>query len=179
MRCFIERRGQGRPVVFVRGWGFTGSIWDEFIGELTQEYEVFVADLPGCGLARGVRNITRSPIWRPTSSTAFLPARAESVGLSGAWWRSPLVEGLELLASADLRSALSRMEAPVLAILGDRDLLIPGGVADPLMRLSPRLCTHAIAGAGHVPFISHQHETRRMLREFFDGDNLARRLSAR
>ncbi len=32
MRCFIERRGQGIPLLFIHGRGFTGSIWDEFIG---------------------------------------------------------------------------------------------------------------------------------------------------
>ncbi len=39
MRCFIERQGQGIPLVFIHGWGFT---WDEIIGELTQQHEVFV-----------------------------------------------------------------------------------------------------------------------------------------
>ena len=58
------------------------------------------------------------------------------------------------------------MEAPVSAILRDRDPL-PVCVADLLMRLSPRLCTHVIAGAGHVPFVSHQNENRWVLRELF------------
>ena len=71
------------------------------------------------------------------------------------------------------------MEVPVLAILGDRDPLIPVHVADALMRLSPRLCTHVITGAGRLPLISHQQETRRVLREFFDANKLSGRLSAR
>lgn len=71
------------------------------------------------------------------------------------------------------------MEAPVSAILGDRNPLTPVRIVDPLMRLSPRLCTQLIAGAGHLPFISHQHETRRVLREFLDANNLSGRLSAR
>ncbi len=59
------------------------------------------------------------------------------------------------------------METTASAILRDRDPLTPVRVADPLMRLSPRLCTYVIAGAGHVPFVSHQYETRRVLRELF------------
>lgn len=71
------------------------------------------------------------------------------------------------------------LRSPVLAILGDRDPLIPVRVADSLMRLSPRLCAHVIAGTGHVPFISRQRETRRALRGFFDANKLSGRLSAR
>ena len=33
MRCFIAGRGQGIPLVFHSRVGFTGSIWDEFIGD--------------------------------------------------------------------------------------------------------------------------------------------------
>ena len=263
MRCFIERRGQGRPLVFVHGWGFTGSIWDEFIEEFTQEHEVFVVDLPGCGRSpsgseyHSLADLAASivdgvPAGAPWIGWSFgglvaleaatrRPESVAAVGLIASnpkftadddWpWGVPrdflnamragltsdpaeslkrftlllaqravnarsftrklrnhtqavtapgaLMEGLKLLASTDLRPALSRMEVPVLAILGDRDPLIPVRVADPLMRLTPRLRAHVIAGAGHVPFISHRHETRRVLREFLDANKLSGRLSAR
>jgi len=98
MRCYIERRGQGRPLVFVHGWGFTGSIWDEFIGELTQEYEVFVVDLPGCG---------RSPRGSQYHSLADLAASIVNGVPTGARWIGWSFGGLVAL-SVDRRIRVAR-----------------------------------------------------------------------
>ena len=91
MRCFIERRGQGLPLVFVHGWGFTGSIWDEFIGEFTQEHEVFVVDLPGCG---------RSPNCSQYHSLADLAASIVDGVPAGASWIGWSFGGLVALEAA-------------------------------------------------------------------------------
>jgi pimeloyl-[acyl-carrier protein] methyl ester esterase len=49
MTLFLERHGHGRPVVFLHGWGFNGSVWDQFLPELPTAWSKLVFDLPGFG----------------------------------------------------------------------------------------------------------------------------------
>jgi pimeloyl-[acyl-carrier protein] methyl ester esterase len=68
-----------------------------------------------------------------------------------------LRDGLAILRSADLRADLPALRCPALMILGDRDRLVPPGVGPAVETLLPSVQIEMIAGAGHVPFLSHRH----------------------
>jgi pimeloyl-ACP methyl ester carboxylesterase len=44
-----RKKGSGRPVVFVHGFGEDGRIWDLMVDELQQQFECIIPDLPGSG----------------------------------------------------------------------------------------------------------------------------------
>lgn len=69
-----------------------------------------------------------------------------------------LAAGLEILASTDLRPALSRLQMPLYCCFGRLDSLVPVAVTEPLAVLAPRANITVIAKASHAPFISHQAE---------------------
>ncbi len=64
--------------------------------------------------------------------------------------------GLGLLQSADLRAEAGALHVPSHWLLGDRDTLVPGEVADDLRSLVPSAEVQLIHGAGHAPFLSHR-----------------------
>ena len=63
--------------------------------------------------------------------------------------------GLETLKAADFRPQLARIKHPVYTILGHEDVLVPSSVANDLVGVNPQMQCLAIAGAAHVPFVSH------------------------
>ena len=66
-----------------------------------------------------------------------------------------LRSGLEILRDADLRAELVAIRQPVLAIAGERDRLTPPGASRHVAQAAPRARAVEIAGAAHVPFLSH------------------------
>ncbi len=69
-----------------------------------------------------------------------------------------LRKGLEILQFANQRKALGELKMPVLMILGEHDTLVPVLVAEHSQAVQPLLKIEVIAGAGHVPFITHQKQ---------------------
>ena len=63
--------------------------------------------------------------------------------------------GLDILKTADLRTALAETNVPVSVILGTRDTLVPVAVGQKLQALAPLIELTIIDKAGHVPFLSH------------------------
>lgn len=47
VKLFIKQQGSGQPVVFLHGWGFNHSIWDEMA--ITIHQQSYQVDLPGHG----------------------------------------------------------------------------------------------------------------------------------
>lgn len=66
--------------------------------------------------------------------------------------------GLEILKTADLRTALAETKVPVSVILGTRDTLIPVSVGQKIQTLAPNIELNIIDKAGHVPFLSHPEQ---------------------
>lgn len=66
--------------------------------------------------------------------------------------------GLDLLKTADTRSVLSQLEMPVDMILGQRDTLVPIGVAKEMGDVNPKIRVESLADATHLPFLSHTAE---------------------
>ena len=46
---FIKTIGQGYPLVFFHGWGFSHQIWSELIPQLSVNHTLYLVDLPGFG----------------------------------------------------------------------------------------------------------------------------------
>lgn len=76
--------------------------------------------------------------------------------------------GLELLRTEDLRAEFATLSCPVLVVLGERDNLVPRGLAPVLEHMSPAGRCTVIPGAAHAPFVSHAEEFQRAVREFLD-----------
>lgn len=66
--------------------------------------------------------------------------------------------GLRLLRETDLSGQLDSIQSPLTFLFGERDALVPIGVADDLAVLAPRVHIERIAGAAHAPFLSHPAE---------------------
>jgi len=75
-----------------------------------------------------------------------------------------LTAGLKILKETDLRELVNQLEQPVDWWLGDKDTLVPASLNDYLTSLS-QVKSHIIAGAAHLPFISH---TDQLLPDFLD-----------
>lgn len=66
-----------------------------------------------------------------------------------------LAQGLEILEHTDLRVVLCDLPCPVSVVLGDKDSLVPSTLATALADLRPDIQIRYLAGAGHVPFLTH------------------------
>jgi pimeloyl-[acyl-carrier protein] methyl ester esterase len=51
MNLHVERRGAGRDLVLLHGWGTTARIWDGLVRELTGDFRLHLIDLPGYGMS--------------------------------------------------------------------------------------------------------------------------------
>ena len=79
-----------------------------------------------------------------------------------------LVEALALLRDSDFRSDAARVEQPALVISGDRDTLAFPAAARFLSERLPNARFAPIAGAAHVPFLSHADAFDAALAGFLD-----------
>lgn len=69
-----------------------------------------------------------------------------------------LQAGLDVLATADLRTAVDQLQLPVLLVHGARDRLMPLAAARWLVQRLPVSELTIIDKAGHAPFLSHSAE---------------------
>lgn len=74
--------------------------------------------------------------------------------------------GLHWLLTLDLRTILSRLSCPLLALLGERDQLVPVALGRAMQRLNPALELAVIEQAGHAPFLSHTPDCVREIAVF-------------
>lgn len=82
--------------------------------------------------------------------------------------REGMLSSLGWLAALDLRPALRSLDMPVLAMLGERDRLVPQSVSADWEALNSRVEVRLIAGAGHAPFLSHRAEVVTAMSEFLE-----------
>ncbi len=66
-----------------------------------------------------------------------------------------LAAALAILATTDLRAEVPAIAQPALVVAGERDTLVPAAAGEWLAAALPDARFVAIAGAGHVPFLSH------------------------
>jgi pimeloyl-[acyl-carrier protein] methyl ester esterase len=48
-KLHIATIGYGEPLVLLHGWGWHSGIWAPLLPQLTQHFQLFLIDLPGCG----------------------------------------------------------------------------------------------------------------------------------
>ncbi|MDQ7091182.1 MAG: alpha/beta fold hydrolase [Methylococcales bacterium] len=87
--------------------------------------------------------------------------------------KSALEQGLLILEKQDLRPALASLNCPVMAILGDRDTLIPVAIGQQMQALQPTLSLHILKKSGHVPFLSHENELLSLLTTFMENTHVS------
>ena len=79
-----------------------------------------------------------------------------------------MTAGLDILREDDLRGPLPDIDRPSLWLFGQRDTLIPAGVAERIGLLMPNAQIQIIAGAAHAPFLSHADVVANEINAFLD-----------
>ena len=90
---FIERQGQGPALVMLHGWSMNSAVWHKLADGLSQQYSLYLVDLPGHG---------RSD-WQPGALDLDALLSALAVALpTQANWLGWSLGGLIAIAFADL-----------------------------------------------------------------------------
>ncbi len=124
-------------------WGVSAAALDDVRGALQDSAGAGVDALlrlvaaAGAGGRRSRRLLEERLAERPMASASTLQA------------------ALDLLAGVDARPALRQWHRPVLILGGDRDPLVPEGALRQCADGMADATLKVLAGAGHVPFISH------------------------
>jgi abhydrolase domain-containing protein 14 len=162
----IEGSKAGRPVVLLHGASFTSGTWKQ-IGTMGAPdragYLVYAFDLPGFGQASpsqanqrtwlrkllDLLNIDRPVVVSPSMSGRYaLPFVTETPEkVSGFVAVAPV-------AIMEHKDRLAQITAPVLAVWGENDTLIPQSQADLLVRSVKNGRKVVIPNASHAPYMS-------------------------
>jgi pimeloyl-[acyl-carrier protein] methyl ester esterase len=176
----VERESDGEPMLLL-GWSLGGAValqWAQSEPErvrgllLAATTPCFVArpDWPHAMAASTLRQFGdelsvsyRLTVQRFVSlqlpgserSRAVPAALRDQLFARGEPSREDLRAVLALLESIDLRDRLGRVRQRAVVVSGDRDTLTPPAAGEWLARNLPNAAYRLIAGAAHVPFLSH------------------------
>jgi len=73
--------------------------------------------------------------------------------------------GLQLLQEGDLRARLGQLQTASHWLFGERDTLVPAGLANTIQESLPLARVQIVQGAGHAPFLSHPQQCLHWLEE--------------
>ena len=85
-----------------------------------------------------------------------------------------LVKALRYTNQSDIREELRQIQVPTLVIWGEKDRLLPLKDGDRLVSELGDARLETIAGARHIPMVSHPARVARLMVDFF-GEDLVRR----
>jgi len=105
----------------------------------------------------------------PRTAARVRAQLAEALVRGGTALPEALAWGLERLRVGDLRGQLAQVRKPALVIAGRDDRITPPAAARALAAALPRGRYQSLAGAGHVPFLSHPDAFAGLLRGFLRG----------
>lgn len=90
MSLFIERRGDGEPLVLLHGWGLHGGVFAPLVARLSERFETWNVDLPGHGRS--------APL--AAFSLDAVAGRVAAAVPAGATWLGWSLGGMVALAAA-------------------------------------------------------------------------------
>jgi len=167
-----------QPVVLLHGASFSAQTWQEIgtIQALTAAgYLVFAVDLPGYGQSESSSMPPERWLGDLLEALEIAKPVIVSPSMSGQY-SLPLVTGepkrvkafiaIAPVAITQYQDRLSRITAPVLAVRGENDRLIPQEQADLLVSSAKQGRKVVIAGGSHAPYMSDPAAWHRVLLEF-------------
>jgi abhydrolase domain-containing protein 14 len=162
----IEGDEQGLPIVLLHGASFTSETWKQIgtTAALAQAgHIVYAVDLPGYGKSSPARGTSRYWMRALLDSLKIEKPVVVSPSMSGRFSLPLVTEEPDRVAGfvavapvgiMDYKDNLGRITAPVLAIWGENDNLIPQEQADLLVQSAKRGRKVVIPGGSHAPYMS-------------------------
>lgn len=154
VRRLVLMAGTPRFVAEERWPGVDSAVLHRFAAELDED---------------SVRCLTR---FLALQLATLADARSDIKALQGLLAERPppdssgLHAGLDLLSSLDLRQVVTETDVPILAVLGQRDRLVPPSTGTALKRLNANVEVQILDGASHLPFLTHTETAARHVEDF-------------
>ena len=157
----------GRAVVLLHGARFSSETWKQ-LGTLellaNAGYGALAVDLPGFG--QSAAGVSSPPDWllalldqlQLAAPVVVAPSMSGQFALPLAIAKPDRLGGLVAVAPvglANLQNRLSAITAPLLAVWGERDQLVPLAHADALVAAVAKGDKVVIPGGGHAPYIEN------------------------
>jgi len=181
VHCLAAGPEDGRPVVLLHGASFSARTWQEIgtLEVLTEAgYRAIAVDLPGFGESPPAEADFSTWLGELLDQLRLAPPVVVSPSMSGRL-SLPLVTGNPERVSGFVAVApvtipahadkLGQVAAPVLAIWGENDHLVPQKHADLLVERAPHAAKVVIPAAGHAPYMNDPAAFHEALLEFLGG----------
>jgi abhydrolase domain-containing protein 14 len=162
----LEGNEHGRPVVLLHGASFNAETWRE-IGTMRAlaeaGYMAYAVDLPGFGKSAHAQGSTRTwlrvllDLVKIEKPVLVSPSMSGQYALPLATEEPQRIAGFVAVAPvgiASYKDQLAQISAPVLAVWGEHDRLIPLEQADLLVRSVKQGRKVIIPGGSHAPYMS-------------------------
>jgi abhydrolase domain-containing protein 14 len=174
----IEGREGGRPVVLLHGASFTAETWKEIgtMAALAQAgYMAYAIDLPGHGKSSPSLGTPRTwlrvllDLLKIETPVVVSPSMSGRFALPLVTEEPRRVSGFVAVAPVGIpqyQDSLDRISAPVLAVWGEHDNIIPLEQADVLVNGVKRGRKVIIPGGSHAPYMSDPAAFHAALLEF-------------